>query len=64
MDTTPKPTQRPTPQDMRPIQFERGYTCHAEGSVLVSFGQHQGDLHREHQRRRAGLSCGAKERAG
>lgn len=27
------------PQDMRPIQFERGYTCHAEGSVLVSFGQ-------------------------
>jgi ribonuclease PH len=24
---------------MRPIQFERGYTCHAEGSVLVSFGQ-------------------------
>ena len=27
------------PQDMRPIQIERGYTCHAEGSVLVSFGQ-------------------------
>tara|TARA_X000000950_G_scaffold268986_1_gene347128 strand:- start:899 stop:1588 length:690 start_codon:yes stop_codon:yes gene_type:complete len=24
---------------MRAIQFERGYTCHAEGSVLVSFGQ-------------------------
>jgi|TARA_B100001059_G_scaffold46568_1_gene39375 ribonuclease PH len=24
---------------MRPIHFERGYTCHAEGSVLVSFGQ-------------------------
>jgi ribonuclease PH len=24
---------------MRPIQFERGFTCHAEGSVLVSFGQ-------------------------
>jgi len=24
---------------MRPIQIERGYTCHAEGSVLVSFGQ-------------------------
>tara|TARA_B100000683_G_scaffold196869_1_gene190014 strand:- start:2289 stop:2978 length:690 start_codon:yes stop_codon:yes gene_type:complete len=23
---------------MRPIHFERGYTCHAEGSVLVSFG--------------------------
>ncbi len=27
------------PNAMRPIQFERGYTCHAEGSVLVSFGQ-------------------------
>ena len=26
------------PQDTRPIRFERGYTCHAEGSVLVSFG--------------------------
>ena len=26
------------PQDMRPIRFERGYTCHAEGSVLVCFG--------------------------
>jgi ribonuclease PH len=23
---------------MRPISFERGYTCHAEGSVLVAFG--------------------------
>ena len=27
------------PNVMRPIQFERGFTCHAEGSVLVSFGQ-------------------------
>ena len=26
------------PQDTRLIQFERGYTCHAEGSVLVCFG--------------------------
>ena len=26
------------PQDTRPIRFERGYTCHAEGSVLVCFG--------------------------
>ena len=26
------------PQDMRPIRFERGYTCHPEGSVLVCFG--------------------------
>ena len=27
------------PHAMRPIHFERGYTCHAEGSVLVCFGQ-------------------------
>ena len=27
------------PNAMRPIHFERGYTCHAEGSVLVCFGQ-------------------------
>ena len=26
------------PQDTRPIRFERSYTCHAEGSVLVCFG--------------------------
>jgi len=24
---------------LRPVQIERGYTCHAEGSVLVCFGQ-------------------------
>jgi ribonuclease PH len=39
MDT---PLDRPSgraPDAMRTIQFERGYTCHAEGSVLVSFGQ-------------------------
>ena len=37
-----QPPSRPSgrrPQDMRPIQFERGYTYHAEGSVLVSFGR-------------------------
>jgi ribonuclease PH len=27
-----------TPDDLRPIRFTRGYTCHAEGSVLVEFG--------------------------
>ena len=26
------------PDEMRPVSFERNYTCHAEGSVLVSFG--------------------------
>ena len=27
-----------TPDQLREISFERNYTCHAEGSVLVSFG--------------------------
>jgi len=26
------------PGELRPIRFTRGYTCHAEGSVLVEFG--------------------------
>ncbi len=26
------------PDEMRPVSFERNFTCHAEGSVLVSFG--------------------------
>ena len=39
MDQIPSRPSGRRPQDMRPIQFERGYTCHAEGSVLVSFGQ-------------------------
>lgn len=26
------------PNELRPIRFTRGYTCHAEGSVLVEFG--------------------------
>ena len=39
MDTTlDRPSGR-APDAIRAIQFERGYTCHAEGSVLVSFGQ-------------------------
>ena len=27
-----------TPTQLRPVTFERNYTKHAEGSVLVSFG--------------------------
>ncbi len=27
------------PDELRPVRFERGYTRHAEGSVLVEFGQ-------------------------
>ena len=38
MNQTPSRPSGRLPQDMRPIHFERGYTCHAEGSVLVSFG--------------------------
>ena len=36
--TTVRPSGR-TFDEMRDISFERHYTCHAEGSVLVSFGQ-------------------------
>ncbi len=32
-----RPSQR-QPDEMRAVHFERNYTCHAEGSVLVSFG--------------------------
>jgi len=32
-----RPSQR-QPDEMRAVQFQRHYTCHAEGSVLVSFG--------------------------
>ena len=39
METTPERPSGRAPEAMRPIHFERGYTCHAEGSVLVSFGQ-------------------------
>ena len=38
MQTDVKRPSGRLPQDMRPIRFERGYTCHAEGSVLVCFG--------------------------
>ena len=27
-----------SPTELREITFQRNYTCHAEGSVLVSFG--------------------------
>ena len=39
MDTLPDRPSGRAPDAMRDIQFDRGYTCHAEGSVLVSFGQ-------------------------
>ena len=39
METTPELPSGRAPEAMRPIHFELGYTCHAEGSVLVSFGQ-------------------------
>ena len=39
MDTLPDRPSGRAPDAMRAIQFDRGYTFHAEGSVLVSFGQ-------------------------
>ena len=38
MDTLPDRPSGRAPNAMRAIQFDRGYTSHAEGSVLVSFG--------------------------
>ena len=32
-----RPSQR-QPDELRPIRLSRGFTCHAEGSVLVEFG--------------------------
>ncbi|NUP87832.1 MAG: ribonuclease PH [Burkholderiaceae bacterium] len=32
-----RPSQR-LPDELRPVRLTRGYTCHAEGSVLVEFG--------------------------
>ena len=39
METTPERPSGRAPEAMRPIHFERGYTCHAEGSVLGSVGR-------------------------
>lgn len=39
--SAPAPVSRPSgraPDQLRTIRLERGFTCHAEGSVLVSFG--------------------------
>lgn len=37
-DSIARPSGR-RPDQLRPISFERQFTCHAEGSVLVSFGR-------------------------
>ncbi|KRG70028.1 ribonuclease PH [Pseudoxanthomonas dokdonensis] len=42
--STAAPFARPSarlPEQMREVRIQRGFTCHAEGSVLVSFGQTQ-----------------------
>lgn len=36
-DQPARPSGR-TPDQLRPISFQRHFTCHAEGSVLVAFG--------------------------
>ena len=41
-NTPTSPTVRPsrrTPADLRPIRITRGFTRHAEGSVLIEFGE-------------------------
>lgn len=38
MSTLSRPSGR-TPEQMREVRIERGYTRHAEGSVLVAFGE-------------------------
>lgn len=37
--SVPLPRIDRQPGQLRPISFERNFTCHAEGSVLVSFGK-------------------------
>jgi ribonuclease PH len=37
MSSTPRPSGR-SPDALRPVSIERGFTRHAEGSVLISFG--------------------------
>ena len=58
MDTLPDRPSGRAPDAMRAIQFDRGYTCLAEGSVLVSFGLTKGDLYGECERWRTRLSAG------
>ena len=41
MSTSPSPIQRPSqrsPKQLRPVTITRGFTKHAEGSVLIAFG--------------------------
>jgi ribonuclease PH len=38
MSGSARPSGR-APDELRPVRFHRGYTSHAEGSVLVEFGQ-------------------------
>ena len=39
MESNPCRPSGHAPNEIRSVQFERHYTCHAEGSVLASFGQ-------------------------
>jgi ribonuclease PH len=41
MSTSSSPIQRPSqrnPKQLRPVTITRGFTKHAEGSVLIAFG--------------------------
>ena len=49
---------------LRPISFERDFTEMADGSVLVTFGEHPGAVHGEHRRGRAPLDAGQRQGLG
>jgi ribonuclease PH len=49
---------------MRPVTITRRYTKHAEGSVLVCFGDTQGAVHRVGRREGAAVPAAAAARAG
>ena len=49
-------------RQLRPVRIDRGYTRHAEGSVLVAFGAHPGAVHRVG--RGKGAAAQARQRRG
>ena len=61
--STPRADGR-TADQLRPVTITRNWLDHAEGSVLVEFGQHPGAVRGERHRGRAALAQGLGPRAG
>ena len=60
-----RPIERQRPDQLRAVRLTRGYTRHAEGSVLVEFGDTQGAVHRERRGEACRRSCkGQGQRLG